>query len=68
MIVFQIFLPTLSMIDVVDIELTRRNEINLLMKSNLVKAQAHMKEIIDKKRVGVTFVMGDWVMLKVFPF
>ncbi|GMI64808.1 hypothetical protein HRI_000150100 [Hibiscus trionum] len=45
-----------------------REEINKILKDNLLKAQERMKYYADKKRTDMEFQVGDWVYLKLQPY
>ncbi|MCH93770.1 Ty3/gypsy retrotransposon protein, partial [Trifolium medium] len=56
-----------SLIDACDKVLTTRDEILAVLRKNLLKAQARMKAIIDKKRRDVSYDVGSWVYVKLRP-
>lgn len=43
---------------------TTREDIFHHLRTNLLKAQKHMKDQADKQRTHVEFIEGDWVLLK----
>lgn len=57
-----------SSVDACDTVLVSRDEILSLLRKNLAKAQARMKENADKNRREVTFDVGDWVYVKLQPY
>ena len=58
---------TLS-IDVVDSLLTTRTKIHAALQCHLHKAQEAMKTTTDKHRREVSFVVGDWVYVRLRPY
>jgi len=47
--------------------LSSRDQILQHLQHNLIKAQARMKSLYDKKRLEISFAMGDWVLMKLKP-
>ncbi|PKA63782.1 putative mitochondrial protein [Apostasia shenzhenica] len=58
------YVPGDSMVEVVDRELTAREEIKRTLKKHLQEAQNRMKQQEDKHRTERTFQEGDWVFVK----
>lgn len=61
------FLEGETRVEVVAQELRDRDEALRQLKTNLLKAQEHMKYQADKRRKDVQFEVGDWVFLKLRP-
>lgn len=61
------YLPGESKVDSVDRTLQAREEIINTLKQNLVRAQNRMKQVADKHRSERSFIVGDWVYLKLQP-
>jgi hypothetical protein len=57
-----------SPIDACDAVLSSRDEILQLLRKNLTKAQAQMKQAADKHRREVDFAIGSWVYVKLQPY
>lgn len=57
-----------SQVPAVDAELQLREETLEEIKKNLVKAQARMKRIANKKRTEISFEEGDWVFVQLKPY
>lgn len=54
--------------ELVEAYLVDRDEILLLLKANLARAQNWMKGIADKRRKELSFQVGDWVFVKLKPY
>lgn len=52
----------------VDQQLQSRDALIAVLKKNLSIAEARMKHYYDKKHVERSFVVGDWVYLKLQPY
>ena len=52
----------------VDLLLKGRQQLLSLLKQNLCVAQERMRWFVDKKRVERSFVVGDWVYLRLQPY
>ncbi|KAI5444467.1 hypothetical protein KIW84_012918 [Lathyrus oleraceus] len=61
------FLEGETRVEAVAQELRDRDEALRQLKTNLLKAQEHMKYQADKRRKEVKFEVGDWVFLKLRP-
>lgn len=61
------FLEDETRVEAVAQELRDRDEALRQLKTNLLKAQEHMKYQADKRRKEVQFEVGDWVFLKLRP-
>jgi len=57
-----------AQIEAVDEWLSQREEVIMLLKQKLLKAQACMKNITDEHRRDHNFNIGDWVLVKLRPY
>lgn len=64
---FPQYIVCTSKIEVVDEMLGQREVVFALLRSKLLKSQAHMKHIADTHRREHQFNIGDWVMVKLRP-
>lgn len=62
------FQEPMSMVDAVDERMKERNTILTELRTNLLKAQEHMKYYADKTRRDIQFKKGDMVYLKLQPY
>lgn len=62
------YLPFDSQLDLVDRSLQAREDTLRSLKSNLLKAQNGMKSHADKGRTDRSYVVGDWVYIKLRPY
>ena len=62
------YLPGDSPVAAVDQMLREREDILKVLQFQLRKAQARMKFQVDKHQVERSFVIGDWVLLKLQPY
>ncbi|OIT33078.1 hypothetical protein A4A49_64184, partial [Nicotiana attenuata] len=54
--------------ELVESYLLQRDEVLLILKNNLFKAQNRMKTLADKSRSDISFEAGDWVYVKLKPY
>ncbi|XP_070026619.1 uncharacterized protein LOC142182296 [Nicotiana tabacum] len=54
--------------ELVESYLLQRDEVLQILKHNLLKAQNHMKQLVDKSHTDTTFAIGDWVYVKLKLF
>ena len=64
----QSYLPGTTAVHSVDQALRDRDHLLRLLRANLQLAQNRMKQVYDKGRTERTFVVGDWVYLKLQPY
>lgn len=62
------YLPGEAKVQVVAKNLQDREEMILLLKFHLMRAQHRMKQNADKHRSERLFVVGDWVFVKLQPY
>lgn len=62
------YLPKDSNIEVVDMQLTKREDMLKTIKDNLKIAQHRMIQLANKKRIENIFKVEDWVYLKLQPY
>lgn len=54
--------------ELVENDFLDKDEIFVLLKLNLIKAQACMKKFADKHRSELEFTMGEWLFVKLKPY
>ncbi|PRQ49850.1 hypothetical protein RchiOBHm_Chr2g0126521 [Rosa chinensis] len=64
----QLYLPGSTAVHEVDQQLKDRDSLLAMLKQNLKKAQERMKHFYDKKHTERSFIVGDWVYLKLQPY
>lgn len=62
------YIPGSTAVHSVDQQLQSRDALIAVLKKNLSIAEARMKHYYDKKHVERSFVVGDWVYLKLQPY
>ena len=62
------YVPGTTKVAAVDSILQDRQQLFSLLKYNLTAAQERMKWFANKKRVDRSFVVGDWVYLRLQPY
>lgn len=62
------YMPGETKVEAVDRSMCKREEMIRLLKFHLQRAQNRMKMQIDKHRTDRSFVVGDWVWLKLQPY
>jgi len=55
-------------VDVCESLPSSRDEVLGCLKMILLKAQGHMKAMVDRKRRDVSFAMNTWVYVKLQPY
>ena len=55
-------------VGIVDLMLKNRQQRLTLLKHNLYVAQERMKWYAKRKRVDTSFLLGDWVYLRLQPY
>ena len=62
------YVPSVTRVAAIDSYLHDRQQLFSLLKHNLNVAQERMKWFADKKRVDMSFEVGDWVYLRLQPY
>lgn len=62
------YLPGTSSVEVVNFLQASRQEVFQLLRKKLERTQEQMKKVVDAHRRDTTFVVGDWVYVKLRPY
>lgn len=62
------YLPGTSSVEVVNFLQASRQEVFQLLRKKLERTQEQMKKVVDAHRRVTTFVVGDWVYVKLRPY
>lgn len=62
------YLPGEAKVAVVAKSLQEREDMLLILKFHLLRAQHRMKQVADRHRSERSFELGDWVFVKLQPY